>query len=90
MLEHKVWSQAIVVDKLSPYDTHEALKASNLKALFTFFFDPFCQTLDLADDRTKEQRKAIDDEYAFLGVKDPKVGGSKEFKERNPFVFLFL
>eukprot|EP00913_Durusdinium_trenchii_P021612 g20309.t1 len=31
------------------------------------------KTLDLADDRTKEQRKAIDDEYAFLGVKDPKV-----------------
>lgn len=31
------------------------------------------KTLDLADDRTKDQRKAMDDEYAYLGVKDPKV-----------------
>ena len=34
------------------------------------------QVLDLADDRTKEQRKAMDDEYAYMGVKDPKVQGS--------------
>ncbi|CAJ1347995.1 unnamed protein product [Effrenium voratum] len=31
------------------------------------------KTLDLADDQTKEQKKAMDDEYAYLGVKDPKV-----------------
>ncbi|CAE7613672.1 imp4 [Symbiodinium natans] len=31
------------------------------------------KVLDLADERTKEQRKAMDDEYAYLGVKDPKV-----------------
>ena len=31
------------------------------------------QVLDLADDRTKEQRKVMDDEYAYLGVKDPKA-----------------
>eukprot|EP00930_Biecheleria_cincta_P027146 TRINITY_DN19070_c0_g1_i2.p1 TRINITY_DN19070_c0_g1~~TRINITY_DN19070_c0_g1_i2.p1 ORF type:complete len:328 (+),score=64.83 TRINITY_DN19070_c0_g1_i2:87-1070(+) len=31
------------------------------------------KVLDLADDRTKEQKKAMDDEYAYLGVKDPKV-----------------
>eukprot|EP00440_Ansanella_granifera_P041992 gb/GFBE01045522.1/.p1 GENE.gb/GFBE01045522.1/~~gb/GFBE01045522.1/.p1 ORF type:complete len:310 (+),score=80.62 gb/GFBE01045522.1/:1-930(+) len=31
------------------------------------------KALDLADDRTKEQKKAMDDEYAYLGVKDPKV-----------------
>lgn len=31
------------------------------------------KTLDLADDRTREQKKAMDDEYAYLGVKDPKV-----------------
>ncbi|CAE7655270.1 imp4 [Symbiodinium sp. CCMP2456] len=31
------------------------------------------KVLDLADDRTKDQRKAMDDEYAYLGVKDPKV-----------------
>lgn len=31
------------------------------------------KTLDLADDRTKEQRSTVDDEYAYLGVKDPKV-----------------
>eukprot|EP00933_Yihiella_yeosuensis_P063274 TRINITY_DN66392_c0_g1_i1.p1 TRINITY_DN66392_c0_g1~~TRINITY_DN66392_c0_g1_i1.p1 ORF type:complete len:312 (-),score=51.06 TRINITY_DN66392_c0_g1_i1:112-1047(-) len=31
------------------------------------------KSLDLADDRTKEQRKTMDDEYAYLGVKDPKV-----------------
>lgn len=30
-------------------------------------------TLDLADDKTKEQRSTIDDEYAYMGVKDPKV-----------------
>ena len=28
----------------------------------------------MADDRTKDQRKTMDDEYAYLGVKDPKVG----------------
>eukprot|EP00928_Gymnodinium_smaydae_P024561 TRINITY_DN19839_c0_g1_i1.p1 TRINITY_DN19839_c0_g1~~TRINITY_DN19839_c0_g1_i1.p1 ORF type:complete len:322 (-),score=73.33 TRINITY_DN19839_c0_g1_i1:197-1162(-) len=31
------------------------------------------KTLDLHDDRTKEQRSHVDDEYAYLGVKDPKV-----------------
>jgi U3 small nucleolar ribonucleoprotein protein IMP4 len=31
------------------------------------------KTLDLADDRTREQRSHIDDEYAYIGVKDPKV-----------------
>lgn len=31
------------------------------------------KVLDLADDRTKEQRSAMDDEYAYMGVKDPKV-----------------
>lgn len=31
------------------------------------------KTLDLADDKTREQRSAVDDEYAYLGVKDPKV-----------------
>lgn len=31
------------------------------------------KTLDLEDDRTKTQRRAVDDEYAYLGVKDPKV-----------------
>eukprot|EP00931_Biecheleriopsis_adriatica_P089192 TRINITY_DN63359_c0_g1_i1.p1 TRINITY_DN63359_c0_g1~~TRINITY_DN63359_c0_g1_i1.p1 ORF type:complete len:309 (+),score=59.94 TRINITY_DN63359_c0_g1_i1:107-1033(+) len=31
------------------------------------------KSLDLADDRTKEQRSTMDDEYAYLGVKDPKV-----------------
>lgn len=31
------------------------------------------KTLDLADDRTREQRSTVDDEYAYLGVKDPKV-----------------
>lgn len=31
------------------------------------------KALDLADDRTKEQKSAMDDEYAYLGVKDPKV-----------------
>jgi len=30
-------------------------------------------TLDLADDETKNQRSTIDDEYAYVGVKDPKV-----------------
>lgn len=29
--------------------------------------------LDLTDDRTKEQRKAVDDEYAFVGTKDPRL-----------------
>lgn len=29
--------------------------------------------LDLADDQTKHQRSTIDDEYAYLGVKDPRV-----------------
>lgn len=31
------------------------------------------KTLDLADDQTKDQRSAIDDEYAYVGVKDPEV-----------------
>jgi len=31
------------------------------------------KTLDLADDRTKQQRSAMDDEYAYVGVKDPQV-----------------
>lgn len=31
------------------------------------------KVLDLADDRTKTQRSTMDDEYAYLGVKDPKV-----------------
>lgn len=31
------------------------------------------KVLDLADDRTKEQRKTLDDEYAYIGVKDPRV-----------------
>lgn len=31
------------------------------------------KSLDLADDRTKQQRSSVDDEYAYLGVKDPKV-----------------
>ncbi|CAE8638342.1 unnamed protein product [Polarella glacialis] len=31
------------------------------------------KTLDLADDRTREQRSTMDDEYAYMGVKDPKV-----------------
>mmetsp|Transcript_65149 Transcript_65149/g.141411 ORF Transcript_65149/g.141411 Transcript_65149/m.141411 type:complete len:314 (+) Transcript_65149:181-1122(+) len=31
------------------------------------------KTLDLQDDVTKEQRKVIDDEYAYVGVKDPKI-----------------
>lgn len=31
------------------------------------------KVLDLADDQTKEQRGVLDDEYAYLGVKDPKV-----------------
>lgn len=31
------------------------------------------KTLDLADDRTKQQRSTVDDEYAFIGVKDPQV-----------------
>lgn len=29
--------------------------------------------LDLADDRTRHQRSHVDDEYAYIGVKDPKV-----------------
>uniref|UniRef100_A0A7S1FDJ4 Brix domain-containing protein n=1 Tax=Noctiluca scintillans TaxID=2966 RepID=A0A7S1FDJ4_NOCSC len=29
--------------------------------------------LDLADERTEKQHKSIDDEYAYLGVKDPRV-----------------
>jgi len=31
------------------------------------------KTLDLADDRTRKQRSHVDDEYAYIGVKDPKV-----------------
>jgi len=31
------------------------------------------KVLDLSDDRTKEQRSAMDDEYAYMGVKDPNV-----------------
>lgn len=31
------------------------------------------KTLDLADDKTREQRSTIDDEYAYIGVKDPKI-----------------
>lgn len=31
------------------------------------------KTLDLADDRTKQQRSAVDDEYAYMGAKDPKL-----------------
>jgi len=31
------------------------------------------KTLDLADDRTKTQRSHVDDEYAYIGVKDPSV-----------------
>jgi U3 small nucleolar ribonucleoprotein protein IMP4 len=31
------------------------------------------KTLDLADDRTRTQRSVVDDEYAYMGTKDPKV-----------------
>lgn len=31
------------------------------------------KTLDLADEETKEQRNTQDDEYAYMGVKDPKI-----------------
>lgn len=31
------------------------------------------KVLDLDDDTTKEQHSTIDDEYAYMGVKDPKV-----------------
>jgi U3 small nucleolar ribonucleoprotein protein IMP4 len=31
------------------------------------------QTLDLADDVTKDQKSTVDDEYAFLGTRDPQV-----------------
>jgi len=31
------------------------------------------KTLDLADDRTKKQKSHVDDEYAYMGVKDPQV-----------------
>mmetsp|Transcript_87477 Transcript_87477/g.155148 ORF Transcript_87477/g.155148 Transcript_87477/m.155148 type:complete len:311 (+) Transcript_87477:66-998(+) len=31
------------------------------------------KNLDLADEKTKNQRSTMDDEYAYLGVKDPKV-----------------
>lgn len=31
------------------------------------------KTLDLADERTKHQRSTVDDEYAYIGVSDPKV-----------------
>lgn len=29
--------------------------------------------LDLTDDRTKEQRRSVDDEYQYIGVKDPRI-----------------
>eukprot|EP00927_Polykrikos_kofoidii_P078305 TRINITY_DN75147_c0_g1_i1.p1 TRINITY_DN75147_c0_g1~~TRINITY_DN75147_c0_g1_i1.p1 ORF type:complete len:327 (+),score=74.67 TRINITY_DN75147_c0_g1_i1:143-1123(+) len=31
------------------------------------------KVLDLADDETKHQRKTVDDEYAYLGLRDPHV-----------------
>merc|ERR1711959_318617 len=31
------------------------------------------KTLDLADDRTRAQRSHVDDEYAYIRVKDPNV-----------------
>jgi len=31
------------------------------------------KTLDLADDETRNQRSSQDDEYAYMGVKDPKL-----------------
>ncbi|CAD7969564.1 unnamed protein product [Amoebophrya sp. A120] len=35
--------------------------------------DQLRQKLDLDDDKTKEQHQVLDDEYAYLGVKDPKI-----------------
>lgn len=31
------------------------------------------KVLDLADDETKEQNKSVDDEYAYIGAKDPRI-----------------
>ena len=49
-------------------------KAWNVRTSSRSGLGCYSQVLDLADDRTKDQRKAMDDEYAYLGVKDPKVG----------------